>query len=343
MSKISNKGNKVIELKKTLIKAKNIIKKKFQDLHAERLAFDERTAREYKPIIKPLNEIEKNTKKGAIKKEEKEEEAKPEGSGKNSYSTPKAAKTGVLPKRLFETNTEENGDSEGDITDGNTSDKLDEEEDSQTFESPRNRDSMLDSSSLANTSAQSSKNTFRESIPYITVSDFHYTAQFKPTTNEMRLGSRKVVVDDSVIKVSTKNFISTPGVQELLLSSNPKSGEYNENDLQVYKSILEFTSAHRENYQQFHPIVRDESNPKYVNIIKRLYPPTGGSLKKNPLQTNFMTYNKFKAFDYKYWDDPNELVERLKLLVASQEAGHNSHNNEIISIIEELREANIVV
>lgn len=43
-----------------------------------------------------------------------------------------------------------------------------------------------------------------------------------------------------------------------------------------------------------------------------------------------------------YWDDPNELIERLRLLTSSTSAGHTGHNNEIISIIEELREANII-
>lgn len=46
--------------------------------------------------------------------------------------------------------------------------------------------------------------------------------------------------------------------------------------------------------------------------------------------------------DFKYWDDPNELVDRLRLLIGSQNAGNNSHNNEIIAIIEELQEANII-
>lgn len=43
-----------------------------------------------------------------------------------------------------------------------------------------------------------------------------------------------------------------------------------------------------------------------------------------------------------YWNDPNELVNRLRLLVASTSAGHTSHNNEITALIEELREANII-
>ena len=44
------------------------------------------------------------------------------------------------------------------------------------------------------------------------------------------------------------------------------------------------------------------------------------------------------AIDYVYWDDPNELVDRLGLLVASRAAGHTGHDNEITSIVEELRE-----
>jgi len=45
---------------------------------------------------------------------------------------------------------------------------------------------------------------------------------------------------------------------------------------------------------------------------------------------------------YKYWDDPNELIERLRLLLAYESVGNTNHKNEIISIIEELREANII-
>ena len=46
--------------------------------------------------------------------------------------------------------------------------------------------------------------------------------------------------------------------------------------------------------------------------------------------------------NYIYWDDPNELVDRLRLLLSSEGAGHNNHLNEIISIIEELKEADII-
>ena len=44
-----------------------------------------------------------------------------------------------------------------------------------------------------------------------------------------------------------------------------------------------------------------------------------------------------------YYDDPNELVTRLNLLASSQSVGNTGVNNEIISILEELRERNIIV
>lgn len=45
---------------------------------------------------------------------------------------------------------------------------------------------------------------------------------------------------------------------------------------------------------------------------------------------------------YEYYDDPNELVERLMLLVSSKSAGNTNHDQEINSIVEELRERSII-
>jgi len=46
------------------------------------------------------------------------------------------------------------------------------------------------------------------------------------------------------------------------------------------------------------------------------------------------------VIDYVHWDDPNELVDRMQLLEASR---HNAHDNEMLLIIEELREASIII
>jgi len=43
------------------------------------------------------------------------------------------------------------------------------------------------------------------------------------------------------------------------------------------------------------------------------------------------------------WDDPNELVDCMRLLEPSRQAGHNAHNNEVLSIIEKLRKTGIII
>lgn len=53
---------------------------------------------------------------------------------------------------------------------------------------------------------------------------------------------------------------------------------------------------------------------------------------------NFIPYNANSHIIYEYFDDPNELCERLRLLVSSRMAGNTNHMQEINSIIEELRE-----
>ena len=73
------------------------------------------------------------------------------------------------------------------------------------------------------------------------------------------------------------------------------------------------------------------------DLIQFTSPPfkskTGQGLYKNTLpQTQHV-----------YYDDPNELVARLQLLTSSQNAGNSSVNNEIIAILEELRERKLIL
>jgi hypothetical protein len=52
---------------------------------------------------------------------------------------------------------------------------------------------------------------------------------------------------------------------------------------------------------------------------------------------------KFKSnTDYVYWDDVNELVSRMRLLVASKNAGNTNHDGEIFSILSELKEHRVI-
>lgn len=58
------------------------------------------------------------------------------------------------------------------------------------------------------------------------------------------------------------------------------------------------------------------------------------------LQRKFIPYNE--NIVYEYYGNPNELCERLKLLIASKSVGNTNHDQEINSIIEELRENHVI-
>lgn len=58
------------------------------------------------------------------------------------------------------------------------------------------------------------------------------------------------------------------------------------------------------------------------------------------IETDFIPYNEHIA--YEFYDDPNELCERLRIMIASRSAGNSNHSQEINSIVAELREAAII-
>jgi len=83
---------------------------------------------------------------------------------------------------------------------------------------------------------------------------------------------------------------------------------------------------------------------KYKNIIAPLVSgkkvETGINKRMN--LPRMMTLNDNKI-DYIHWDDPNKIVVRLRLLEASRQAGHNGHDNEILSIIKELCDVSLII
>lgn len=145
-----------------------------------------------------------------------------------------------------------------------------------------------------------------------------------------------------LIKVGNKTYNLTPGLKELLLRTKPDLKLISSNDKLVYKDMLHYTNAHKRDFKP-NGQIKGDKGIKYREIIKPLF---SESLNNN-IVTKFggslPTLKKYKNnTDLIYWDDPNELVDRLKLLIASRDAGNTNHDNEILSIIEELKEANII-
>ncbi|XP_026322221.1 uncharacterized protein LOC113231895 [Hyposmocoma kahamanoa] len=126
-----------------------------------------------------------------------------------------------------------------------------------------------------------------------------------------------------IITINDKKYELTAGLKELLMRNKPDLTIVTEKDKSEYKEMLINTNAHKRDF---------DPNGKLKDLVKKL-----PQLKSGGYLPELKQYKS--NTDYIYWDDPNELIERLKLLIASKSAGNNNHENEIVSIIEELKEA----
>ncbi|KYM93730.1 hypothetical protein ALC62_15668 [Cyphomyrmex costatus] len=158
------------------------------------------------------------------------------------------------------------------------------------------------------------------------------------------LGDKRITLrkNDDII-IDGKRYYGTPGLYELIFMKFPNESICTDDDIQTYKSILLTTNAYRRGHNAGNQVLGNKGH-KYKNIIAPLVlgKKIGTGIKKKlDLQCAMsLTDNRI---DYVHWDDPNELVDRLRLLEASRQAGHNGHDNEILSIIEELREVGLFI
>lgn len=92
----------------------------------------------------------------------------------------------------------------------------------------------------------------------------------------------------------------------------------------------------------FRKIIKPTKNIKKINTKRKHHSAHLIQKKNNLISNRFMIPNNQK-YQIIYYDDPNELVERLKLLYGEQNAGNTSIqiSNEIQAILEELKERGI--
>lgn len=272
-----------IKLKKSLIEATKVVKKKFRELHNNKLLIDERLEQRYNAITSSLKQIIKNTSTSEITPPEKVDEPWIDSHSDNQEYT------------------DDNND-----VDINENDNFYEK---YVIDWDKYYDVLVS-----------------------TDSDTQFGV--RRIGKSMLIGKSVVKFHDAYFTVCKTKFPTSKGLLDLLFYKRPPLG-YTDSDLKNYKTILLLTHAHRKYFENAEVMRQSRRSYKYKNIISKLFKRGSG------IQTDFMTVNS-TPIDYMYWDNPNELVERLRLLVSSTSAGHTGHNNEIISIIEELREANII-
>ena len=140
------------------------------------------------------------------------------------------------------------------------------------------------------------------------------------------IGSQHVIIQDNDI-ILTKNverFKGTPGLWELITSKNPKN--FTDKDYGEYKGIMLLTNALHRDYNPNNPHPRGSRSDKWMTLLRPIWH-KGEFAGKGIIIIP---------------SDPNALLERLDLLLTSQEAGHTGVGNKLVSICDELKRQGIL-
>lgn len=152
----------------------------------------------------------------------------------------------------------------------------------------------------------------------------------------IHIGNSRIVIDNlDHITIKDQTFKGTKGLFELIFSVHPL--KYTKADLNVFKQICILTSLHRKAYSANTPIHRSKSM-KYKRIISKLFTSIRG--KKRGKGMAMKSVNDTNVI---YYNDVNKLVDRMRLLYESMQAGHTGLDNEMVALTEELKRSGYVI
>lgn len=339
------------KLKRELIKTSKAIRKKYKDLKLGQAEETLKREQTYKPITEPLKEIIKQA-KADVKREIKLEKSSPKQSFKadNDYIVTKS----VQQQQQQQQNTPSflNTDLIAESTPDDNGAEANVFHDTSLHTSEDVLKLFLDQyDSLPRQYLEKLLKDDRKEI------DYTYGVHYDQVSDSWSIGDTPIEINGADIKINNVTYKGTPGLYELLFMDRPSFRIVKDSDKKVYKQIMEQTNVHK---QGFLPHTRVKSNRgyKYSFVIKPLLDETPKS--SSPSQRKLyetrarrlqswagegispkLTYND-RSLEYVYWNKPTELVNRLRIIWASKMAGNDNHENEILSIIEELREENII-
>ena len=154
-----------------------------------------------------------------------------------------------------------------------------------------------------------------------------------------KIGSEDIIIvnNDIFMEDHNKMFKGTDGLWNLIMSKNPK--KFDDKDYEEYKKLMIITNALHVGNDPNNPYPKgNHKGHKWERIIAPIWFGKKGGLHKLP--------NKKEGYKGKgvvvIPSDPNALLERLDLLLASQEAGHTGVRNELVSICDELKRQGVL-
>ena len=144
------------------------------------------------------------------------------------------------------------------------------------------------------------------------------------------IGNKQATVVNNNIIVGNEKFKGTHGLWELLMSKKP--AYFDDNDYKEYSKLMVKTNALHKGYNPNNNSPRSSSSDKWY-LIREIW-------------ANREDIKKKEGYDGKgvvvIPSDPNALLERLDLLLASQDAGHTGVGNELVSICDELKRQGVL-
>ena len=170
------------------------------------------------------------------------------------------------------------------------------------------------------------------------------------------IGNTHVIVKDNdiYIKNTGERFKGTPGLWELITSRDPV--DFNKEDKDEYERLTIRTNTLHRYDDPYNPHPKANRSDKWKYILgPTWYKKQGFSEEdafrmakdKNYRKRLIKKLHKIRS-EYEgegvvvIPSDPNALLERLDLLLASQEAGHTGVRNELVSICDELKRQGVL-
>ncbi|XP_063360316.1 uncharacterized protein LOC134649490 [Cydia amplana] len=338
--------NQEKKLKEKLLQSAEVVKKKVKLIRDMKTTNDMALESVLKPITEPLNEMAKNNKKSTKNHFDKDYN----GYFKNDYKMDDRGWKNSAKRLKF------SPDSKISDSDSNNQTVMDNSVDLKREDIYDESDSTSNCSINSDESDKSNETSFKTSDSFSSpadnvegqnISDNFENIPFgvRKERGKIMLGSHVVTINNKRLEINGRSYNLTPGLSELLFKKLPDLENITDEDKRNYKFLLLETNAHRRDFKPNKPI-KSNKGRKYLQIIRPMFKFSKERLTSNESYTQGQGLPIMKKVcndvSYVYWDDPNELVDRLKLLIASRDAGNTGLDNEIISIIEELHESGIL-
>ena len=185
-------------------------------------------------------------------------------------------------------------------------------------------------------------------------------AGIRDEEGSFKIGSEPILIKNNDIIINGDEYKGTPGLWKLITSKNiPDISEYTPDDLHSYIEIMSRTNTIREDYDPLKrrrggnnrkmndlikPFVRvyEDNNNVFTNIIKKHF---GIETETDEETDDEYGYSQPPISGTGLTilpNDPNALIDRFDLLLASQNAGHSGVRNELVSILDFLKRQGVI-